>query len=88
MFDHNKTKKPIPPNSQHISVQSVALGVGVLLLLQTALLVALIFQQQGKGIEANNTPPDCIRLYGYNHRIPPTDLLECRPAPISIAQKV
>jgi hypothetical protein len=88
MFDHSKNKTPILPKSQNITLQSVALGVGFLLMLQTILLVVLIFQQTGRSVEANRTPPDCIRLFGFNPNNPQSDSADCRPAPISIAQKV
>lgn len=88
MFDHSKNKTPILPKSQNITIQSVALGVGFLLFLQTALLVALICQQTGRSVEAQHLPPDCVRLFGFNPETPQFDSSDCRPAPISIAQKV
>ena len=88
MFDHRKTRKPIPPRTQQLTIQSVVLGIGVLLFLQTILLVVLIFQQQGKSVEANTIPPDCIQQFGFNPKIPQSDGIDCPAAPISIAQKV
>ena len=88
MFNQNDNKNPIPPRSQHIGFQNIALGVGFLVLLQTILLVLLIFQQQAKSLEAQSTPPDCIRQFGYNPKIPQSDGIDCSAAPISIAQKV
>ncbi len=88
MFDHSKNKTTILPEAQRATIQNVALGVGFLVLLQTILLVVLIFQQTGRSVEANNAPPDCIRQFGFNPERPQFDSSDCRPAPISIARKV